>query len=187
MLHAAPLGVGNQEKNARVVAFFQYPGGGSHRQDATLLDVVYNLHGFAHPPVRNPLYPFVLHVRPPRQLPARTQFTPTPIFGAVRRHTLPMMRRRAARMVALGTRPSRSLAAARAPTRTVQSPPATSGFSPSAKKAATVEWISEEDLRICSKPITPVRASRIGSSIVASTSPASRAPVLCASPASLTA
>src|SRR5215208_4165636 len=85
------------------------------------------------------------------------------------------------------TRPSRSLAAASAPTRTVQSPPATSGFSPLAKTTATVERISEEDLRICSKPITPVRASRLGSSTVASTSPASRAPVLSASPASLSA
>ena len=63
------------------------------------------------------------------------------------------------------------------PTRIVQSPPATSGFSPWAKRAASVEWISEQDLRICSNPITPVRASRFGSS-TGSTSPASRALVL---------
>ena len=37
MLHAAPLRIGNREEHTRVVAFFQYASGGSHRQDRGIL------------------------------------------------------------------------------------------------------------------------------------------------------
>ena len=73
MLHAAPLRIGDREEYARVVALFQDAGGGSHRQDAGLLDVVYHLHRLTDPPVRYALYPCGFYVRLPRQLPACIQ------------------------------------------------------------------------------------------------------------------
>ena len=66
MLHAAPLRIGNREQYARVVALFQDAGGGSHRQDAGLLDVVHHLHRLTDPPVRYALYPCGFYVRLPR-------------------------------------------------------------------------------------------------------------------------
>ena len=66
MLHAAPLRIGDREEYARVVALFQDAGGGSHRQDAGLLDVMYHLNGFAPPSVRKLPWPSGFHIRLPR-------------------------------------------------------------------------------------------------------------------------
>jgi hypothetical protein len=66
MLHAAPLRIGNREQYARVVALFQDAGGGSHRQETGLLDVVHHLHRLTDPPVRYALYPCGFYVRLPR-------------------------------------------------------------------------------------------------------------------------
>jgi hypothetical protein len=85
MLHAAPLRIGNREEYARVVALFQDAGGGSHRQYAALLDVVYHLHRLTDPKSAVPLWvprsppPLVisLHtVYPPRQSSALFVATP---------------------------------------------------------------------------------------------------------------
>ncbi len=62
MFHAASLRIGNREEHPQVVALFKDADGRSHRQHASLLDVVYHLHRFAPPSVRYPLYPRRLHV-----------------------------------------------------------------------------------------------------------------------------
>jgi hypothetical protein len=74
MLYAAPLRIGNREQYAGVVALFQDACGGSHRQDAGLLDVVYHLHRLTDPSVCYPLYPCGFHVRLPRKSSACIQF-----------------------------------------------------------------------------------------------------------------
>jgi hypothetical protein len=66
MLHAAPLRIGNREEYAGVVALFQEAGGGSHRQETGLLDVVHHLHRLTDSPVRYALYPCGFYVRLPR-------------------------------------------------------------------------------------------------------------------------
>ena len=66
MLRAAPLRIGDREQYAGVVALFQDAGGGSHRRDAGLLDVVRHLHRLTDPPVRYVLYFCGFYVRLPR-------------------------------------------------------------------------------------------------------------------------
>ena len=56
MLHAASFRIGDREEYPRVVALFQDAGGGSHRQYAALLDVVYHLHRLTDPKSAVPLW-----------------------------------------------------------------------------------------------------------------------------------